>query len=180
MTCAGFYDECDAAGIFVQVNVDEVDTFHNVCHTSSLSQGSAPELDEAREAINITKKVRKFARKYLEHQIMSTPPNTPSTPPPQNSTVLNNRYRLLAIVASGGMATVYKAQDMQLNRLVAIKMLRDRYARDPQFVQRFREEAQAAANLNHPNIVTIFDVGRTTPMALNATSSSWSFSKGPT
>jgi eukaryotic-like serine/threonine-protein kinase len=93
---------------------------------------------------------------------MSTPPNTPSTPPQQNSTVLNNRYRLLAIVASGGMATVYKAQDMQLNRLVAIKMLRDRYARDPQFVQRFREEAQAAANLNHPNIVTIFDVGSDT------------------
>ena len=74
--------------------------------------------------------------------------------------MLNGRYRLLAIVASGGMATVYKAQDTQLNRMVAIKMLRDRYARDPEFVQRFNEEAQAAANLNHPNIVTIFDVGQ--------------------
>lgn len=60
------------------------------------------------------------------------------------------------------MATVYKAQDTLLGRLVAVKTLRDRLARDPQFVQRFREEAQAAANLNHPNIVTIFDVGRDT------------------
>lgn len=76
-----------------------------------------------------------------------------------SSALLNNRYRLLATVAAGGMATVYKAQDTMLNRLVAVKVLRDRYARDPQFVQRFREEAAAAANLNHPNIVTIFDVG---------------------
>ena len=76
-----------------------------------------------------------------------------------SSALLNNRYRLLATVAAGGMATVYKAQDTMLNRLVAVKVLRDRYARDPQFVQRFREEAAAAANLNHPNIVTIYDVG---------------------
>jgi serine/threonine protein kinase len=75
-------------------------------------------------------------------------------------TVLNDRYRLLATLAAGGMATVYKGQDMLLNRLVAIKLLRDRYAGDPQFVQRFRQEAQAAANLNHPNIVTVYDVGR--------------------
>lgn len=75
-------------------------------------------------------------------------------------TVLNDRYRLLATLAAGGMATVYKGQDMLLSRLVAIKLLRDRYAGDPQFVQRFRQEAQAAANLNHPNIVTIYDVGR--------------------
>jgi serine/threonine-protein kinase len=73
--------------------------------------------------------------------------------------MLNNRYRLLATIAAGGMATVYKAQDTMLNRLVAVKVLRERYARDPQFVQRFREEAASAANLNHPNIVTIFDVG---------------------
>ncbi len=104
----------------------------------------------------------------------SPPPATPPSPTPSGnsarpaagpaaapvSTVLNGRYRLLAIVASGGMATVYKAQDTQLNRMVAVKILRDRYARDPEFVQRFNEEAQAAANLNHPNIVTIFDVGQ--------------------
>lgn len=74
--------------------------------------------------------------------------------------MLNGRYRLLSTLAAGGMATVYKGQDTLLNRLVAVKILRDRYAGDPQFIQRFREEAQAAANLNHPNIVTIYDVGR--------------------
>ncbi len=84
-------------------------------------------------------------------------PSTNATP---NSTLLNNRYRLLAALAAGGMATVYKGQDTLLNRLVAIKMLRDRYASDLHFVQRFRDEAQASANLNHPNIVTLFDVGR--------------------
>ena len=97
---------------------------------------------------------------------MSSQPNTPPTSTGGNNTantaVLNGRYRLLAIVASGGMATVYKAQDVQLNRLVAVKILRDRYATDGQFVERFREEATAAANLNHPNIVTIYDVGRDT------------------
>lgn len=84
-----------------------------------------------------------------------------NTPVPSSGlALLNGRYRLLAVVAGGGMATVYKAQDTLLGRLVAVKTLRERLARDPQFVQRFREEAQAAANLNHPNIVTIFDVGR--------------------
>ncbi|MGQ9903823.1 MAG: protein kinase domain-containing protein [Anaerolineae bacterium] len=88
----------------------------------------------------------------------SQPSNTPA--PSSGLALLNGRYRLLAVVAGGGMATVYKAQDTLLGRLVAVKTLRERLARDPQFVQRFREEAQAAANLNHPNIVTIFDVGR--------------------
>ncbi len=77
-----------------------------------------------------------------------------------SAALLNQRYRLLAIIAGGGMATVYKAQDTQLNRVVAIKTLRDSFAGDPTFVQKFREEAQAAAGLNHPNIVTIYDVGR--------------------
>ena len=74
--------------------------------------------------------------------------------------LLNNRYRLLAVIASGGMATVYKAQDTLLGRIVAVKVPRDRYAQNLDFVQRFREEAQAAANLNHPNIVAVYDVGR--------------------
>ena len=81
----------------------------------------------------------------------------PDVPAP--ATLLNNRYRLLAIIAGGGMATVYKAQDTQLNRVVAIKTLRDGFADDPLFEQRFREEAQAAAALNHSNIVTVHDVG---------------------
>lgn len=80
--------------------------------------------------------------------------------PSPNTSWLNNRYRLLALIAGGGMATVYKAQDTLLNRVVAIKTLRDQFALDPQFMSRFRDEAQAAANLNHPNVVTVFDVGK--------------------
>jgi serine/threonine-protein kinase len=75
-------------------------------------------------------------------------------------TLLNNRYHLLATVAGGGMAIVYKAQDRLLNRIVAVKVLRPDYAQDPAFLDSFRREAQAAANLTHPNIVTIFDVGQ--------------------
>jgi len=77
-------------------------------------------------------------------------------------TLLNNRYHLLATVAGGGMALVYKAQDRLLNRVVAVKVLRPDYAQDPAFLDSFRREAQAAANLTHPNIVTIFDVGQDT------------------
>lgn len=80
------------------------------------------------------------------------------------STLLNNRYRLLAVIAGGGMATVYKAQDTLLNRIVAIKMPRDRAsigdARNAEFERQFREEATSAANLNHPNIVSVYDVGK--------------------
>jgi predicted Ser/Thr protein kinase len=76
------------------------------------------------------------------------------------SDVLNNRYHLLATIAAGGMAVVYKAQDRLLNRVVAVKVLRPEYAQDPAFLDSFRREAQAAANLTHPNVVTIYDVGQ--------------------
>ena len=74
--------------------------------------------------------------------------------------VLNNRYYLLATIAGGGMAVIYKAQDRLLNRIVAVKVLRPEYAQDPAFLNSFRQEAQAAANLTHPNVVTIYDVGQ--------------------
>lgn len=73
--------------------------------------------------------------------------------------MLNNRYRLLSQVAAGGMAVVYKAHDTLLNRVVAVKVLRESFAADPTFQARFQREAQAAANLNHANIVTVYDVG---------------------
>jgi len=73
--------------------------------------------------------------------------------------VFNNRYRLKEKIGSGGMADVYLADDLSLNREVAVKVLHAQYAADPAFIQRFRYEAQAAANLNHPNIVNIFDWG---------------------
>ncbi len=75
------------------------------------------------------------------------------------SIMLNNRYRLLELVGSGGMAVVYKGVDTLLQRRVAVKILRESFAGDPAFLARFRREAQAAAGLDHPNIVTVYDVG---------------------
>lgn len=74
--------------------------------------------------------------------------------------VLNNRYRLLSQIASGGMAVVYKAHDTVLNRVVAVKILREMFADDTNFRSRFQTEAQSAANLTHPNIVTVYDFGQ--------------------
>ncbi|HEY8497173.1 MAG TPA: Stk1 family PASTA domain-containing Ser/Thr kinase [Limnochordales bacterium] len=74
-------------------------------------------------------------------------------------TVLANRYRIQAKIGDGGMAVVYRALDLLLHRPVAIKCLRPQFASDPEFLQRFMQEAQAAASLSHPNVVNIFDVG---------------------
>ncbi|MGN6756771.1 MAG: protein kinase domain-containing protein [Thermomicrobiales bacterium] len=73
--------------------------------------------------------------------------------------LLNQRYRVGPKIGDGGMAVVYQGFDTLLGRDVAIKVLRDAYAADPQFVARFAREAQAVAALNHPNIIHIFDVG---------------------
>lgn len=72
---------------------------------------------------------------------------------------LGGRYRLLEPLGQGGMAMVFKAQDLFLERAVAIKILRDQWATDAEFIYRFRQEARAAARLSHPNIVAIYDVG---------------------
>ncbi|MBL7163501.1 MAG: serine/threonine protein kinase [Anaerolineales bacterium] len=74
-------------------------------------------------------------------------------------TLLNKRYQLEERLGSGGMAVVYKARDLMLERTVAIKILRKDYSHDPAFRERFRQEAKAAANLTHPNIVTVHDFG---------------------
>jgi serine/threonine protein kinase len=73
--------------------------------------------------------------------------------------LLNNRYQLEEQIGSGGMAVVYRARDLMLERTVAIKLLREDYSLDPSFRERFRQEARAAANLTHPNIVTVHDFG---------------------
>jgi len=75
-------------------------------------------------------------------------------------TVFNKRYELLRHIARGGMADVYLARDQLLDRQVALKVLFPEFANDASFVERFRREAQAAANLNHPNIVGIHDWGQ--------------------
>jgi serine/threonine-protein kinase len=73
--------------------------------------------------------------------------------------LLNNRYQLLEQVGKGGMAMVYRARDLMLERQVAVKVLRADYSRSVTFQERFRQEARAAANLSHPNIVTVHDFG---------------------
>lgn len=73
--------------------------------------------------------------------------------------ILNGRYRLDEPIGEGGMAIVYRGYDLMLNRPVAIKILRDQFGGDPNFLARFEREAQSAARLAHPNIVSIYDVG---------------------
>src|SRR5690349_2130928 len=74
-------------------------------------------------------------------------------------TVFDGRYRVLRKLGTGGMANVYLAEDQELGRNVAIKILDDRHSNDDQFVERFRREAKNAAGLSHPNIVSIYDRG---------------------
>jgi eukaryotic-like serine/threonine-protein kinase len=74
-------------------------------------------------------------------------------------TLFDGRYRILRKLGSGGMANVYLAEDQELGRRVAIKILNERHANDDQFVERFRREAKNAAGLSHPNIVSIYDRG---------------------
>ncbi|HEY5159663.1 MAG TPA: Stk1 family PASTA domain-containing Ser/Thr kinase [Gaiellaceae bacterium] len=82
------------------------------------------------------------------------------TPPdPLIGALFDGRYKILKKLGSGGMATVYLAEDQELGRRIAIKILNARHASDKQFVERFRREASSAAGLSHPNIVQIYDRG---------------------
>ena len=76
------------------------------------------------------------------------------------NTLFDGRYRILRKLGAGGMANVYLAEDEELGRRVAIKILNDRYANDELFIERFRREAKSAAGLSHPNIVSIYDRGQ--------------------
>ncbi|HAE81264.1 MAG TPA: serine/threonine-protein kinase, partial [Lachnoclostridium sp.] len=71
---------------------------------------------------------------------------------------LQNRYEILGLIGTGGMSEVYQAKCHVLNRLVGIKVLKEEYSRDANFVSKFKMEAQSAASLSHPNIVSVFDV----------------------
>src|ERR687893_1133190 len=75
------------------------------------------------------------------------------------NTVVDGRYRVVERIGSGGMADVYRAEDIHLGREVALKMLHRRFAQDAEFVERFRREAKSAAGLQHPNVVGVFDRG---------------------
>ena len=82
--------------------------------------------------------------------------------PNQSPRVFSERYELNHLIARGGMAEVYRAHDRLLDRPVALKVLFPELSVDRSFVERFRREAQAAANLSHPNIVPVFDWGEDT------------------
>ena len=74
-------------------------------------------------------------------------------------TIIDDRYKVISRVGSGGMADVYCAEDLQLGRRVAVKVLHERFAQDAEFVERFRREASSAASLSHANIVSVYDRG---------------------
>src|SRR5213596_2398518 len=73
--------------------------------------------------------------------------------------VFDGRYMIVRKLGAGGMANVYLAEDQELGRRVAIKILNERHANDEQFVERFRREAKNAAGLSHPNVVSVYDRG---------------------
>src|SRR5215212_153669 len=77
----------------------------------------------------------------------------------ERDTMVDGRYRIIGRIGSGGMADVYEAEDTQLGRRIALKLLYRRFAEDAEFVERFRREASAAAGLSHPNVVQVFDRG---------------------
>ena len=79
--------------------------------------------------------------------------------PVAEGTLIDGRYRVISRVGSGGMAEVYCAEDSQLGRRVAVKLLHERFAQDEEFVERFRREASSAASLSHANIVSVYDRG---------------------
>ena len=74
--------------------------------------------------------------------------------------VLGNRYEIIEKIGSGGMAVVYRGKDKKLDRYVTVKVLRDEYVTDDEFIERFQSEARSAARLSHPNIVRVYDVGQ--------------------
>jgi len=79
--------------------------------------------------------------------------------PPQPGDLIADRYELEELVGTGGMSSVFRARDRQLERRIAIKILYEHYADDPEYLERFRREARAVAKLSHPNIVTVIDRG---------------------
>ena len=74
-------------------------------------------------------------------------------------TILGNRYEIIRKIGDGGMAFVYEAKDRLLNRIVAVKVLRPEFVDDEEFLAKFKREAEAVANISHPNIVNVYDVG---------------------
>ncbi|HEX6284529.1 MAG TPA: protein kinase, partial [Pyrinomonadaceae bacterium] len=94
------------------------------------------------------------AESFLESPAVARLLQQPSSDPPLQI----SRYRIESRIGAGGMGEIYKARDETLDRVVALKMLPLEFTSDPERVQRFRQEALAASRLNHPNIITIFEI----------------------
>ena len=88
-----------------------------------------------------------------------TPFSPPSNLTPMQGEVIAGRYELLELIGKGGMSSVYKAHDRLLDRQIAVKILHPHFTEDEEYVERFRREARAVAQLSHPNIVTVIDRG---------------------
>ena len=96
--------------------------------------------------------------RYFEWVILATPLHMRGV---MQIEVLGDRYQLQDTIGRGGMATIYRARDLRMDRAVAVKVLREVYSTDPKFVRRFQVEAKAASALQHPNIVQVYDYGQT-------------------
>lgn len=85
----------------------------------------------------------------------------------EKDSLLNERYQIESMIGQGGMSYVYRAEDLKMGRRVAIKLLKEEYCEDEEFIRKFQNEAQAAAKLNHPNIVSVYDIVNDTEKKLH-------------
>ena len=128
----------------------------------SLLEHAAPKLDEgpsSTQTVELSDGEDPNATVPSDSQTEDRSQQNTSSPPSRTRVHYFGDYELLQEIARGGMADVYLARDLLLDRPVAVKVLFDEFSGDPSFVERFRREAQAAANLNHPNIVSVYDWG---------------------
>ena len=112
-------------------------------------------LDDER---TIVRKSAQSSHSQGRSEVHPTPPFTLEKA--MQTQVLSNRYQLLAPIGRGGMSTIYRGQDLHMNRVVAIEVLREAFSTDSKFITRFQREAKAASALHHPNIVEVYDYGQ--------------------
>ncbi len=118
-----------------------------------------PSVARLRDENTIGREVAQMPGKQLHPDILPSLPFTPQRA--MQIKVMGERYQLQESIGRGGMATIYRGRDLQMDRVVAIKVLREVYNINPKFVQRFQLEAKAASALTHPNIVQVYDYGQT-------------------